>query len=41
MASEMAKLLTSEGALVVTGRRQNVLDEAIASVGRNAIGVGG
>ena len=42
MALATAKLFVEEGAHVfVTGRRQEVLDEAVASIGRNVTGVQG
>ena len=42
MALESARLFVAEGAHVfITGRRQAVLDEAVASIGRNATGVQG
>lgn len=42
MALETAKLFVEEGAsVVITGRRQDVLDEAVAAIGANAIGVQG
>jgi NAD(P)-dependent dehydrogenase (short-subunit alcohol dehydrogenase family) len=40
MALTSAKLFVEEGAHVfITGRRQDVLDEAVASIGRNVTGV--
>ncbi|HTO02790.1 MAG TPA: SDR family NAD(P)-dependent oxidoreductase, partial [Opitutus sp.] len=40
MALETAKLFVEEGAYVfITGRRQEVLDEAVKAIGRNATGV--
>ncbi len=42
MALESARLFVEEGAYVfITGRRQTVLDEAVASIGRNVVGVQG
>ena len=42
MALATAKTFVEEGAYVfITGRRQDVLDEAVASIGRNATGVQG
>lgn len=42
MALETAKLFVEEGAFVViTGRRQDMLDEAVAAIGRNVLGVQG
>ena len=42
MALSSAKLFVEEGAHVfITGRRQEVLDEAVASIGRNVTGVQG
>ena len=42
MALSSAKLFIEEGAHVfITGRRQEVLDEAVASIGRNVTGVQG
>jgi NAD(P)-dependent dehydrogenase (short-subunit alcohol dehydrogenase family) len=42
MALASAKLFVQEGAYVfITGRRQSVLDEAVASIGRNVTGVQG
>ena len=40
MALETAKLFVAEGAYVfITGRRQEVLDEAVKAIGRNVTGV--
>src|SRR5258707_11981983 len=40
MALETAKLFVEEGAYVfITGRRQEVLDEAVKAIGRNVTGV--
>ena len=40
MALSTAKLFVAEGAYVfITGRRQDALDEAVASIGRNVTGV--
>jgi len=40
MALETAKLFVEEGAFVfITGRRQEVLDEAVKAIGRNVTGV--
>lgn len=40
MALSTAKLFVEEGAHVfITGRRQDALDEAVASIGRNVTGV--
>ncbi len=42
MALATAKLFVEEGAYVfITGRRQDALDEAVASIGRNVTGVQG
>src|SRR5271154_1976725 len=42
MALATAKLFVEEGAYVfITGRRQNKLDEALKSIGRNVTGVQG
>lgn len=42
MAFSSAKLFVEEGAHVfITGRRQEILDEAVASIGRNVTGVQG
>ena len=42
MALASAKLFVEEGAYVfITGRRQEVLDQAVASIGRNVTGVQG
>ncbi|MDB5552142.1 MAG: dehydrogenase [Rhizobium sp.] len=42
LALASAKLFVEEGAYVfITGRRQEALDEAVASIGRNVTGVQG
>lgn len=40
MALATAKLFVAEGAFVfITGRRQKELDEAVAAIGKNVVGI--